>query len=113
MAKRSATATFNELSEVDASGSTAEIYAELRRLTGVPVVALIYRHIATHEGLLPHIWAALQPILKSGVLQDARIYCGLDTADDDNWLCAPAIADRHMTPIFRNSMHFSSRFIFQ
>ena len=71
MAERSATATFNELSEVDASGSTAEIYAELRRLTGVPVVALIYRHIATHEGLLPHIWAALQPILKSGVLQDA------------------------------------------
>ena len=71
MADPVARSTLNELSEVDAAGDIAEIYAELRRLTGVPVVALIFRHLATHERLLAQIWTGLQSVLRSGALQDA------------------------------------------
>jgi hypothetical protein len=65
--------TLKELSEAEAPYRVAEIYAQLRRLTGVPVVALIFRHLATHDGLLDQIWAALRPLLTTGVLQDAAV----------------------------------------
>lgn len=73
MADRVATATLNELPEAEASGRIAEIYAELRRLTGVPVVALIFRYLATHEGLLDNIWTALHSLLQSGALQGTAV----------------------------------------
>jgi hypothetical protein len=62
--------TLEEIAVADASGRIAEIYAELRHLTGVPVVALIFRHLATHDGLLGRTWAALGPLLATGLLQD-------------------------------------------
>ena len=33
---------------------------------GVPVVALIFRRLATHVGLLDHIWLAVRPLLAGG-----------------------------------------------
>jgi len=60
----------SEVSETDATAEIRQIYASLRHLTGVPVVALIFRHLATYEGLLPHIWSKLQPTFRSGVLQE-------------------------------------------
>ena len=62
--------TLPELPEASATGSLAAIYAELRALTGTPVVALIFRHLATHPGLLEEIWASLRPLMTSGVLQE-------------------------------------------
>ena len=98
--------TLEELSEADASGRVAEIYAELRRLSGVPVVALIFRHLATHEGLLDQIWAALRPLLTTGVLQDAaarvvdeNIPADLIPPIDANVRCALGFDGVRMTPV--------------
>jgi len=59
-----------ELSERDAAGEKAAIYAEMRRLGGVPMVALIFRHLATLPGGLEWMWAAVGPAWRSGRLQE-------------------------------------------
>jgi hypothetical protein len=61
---------FPELAERDATGSTAEIYAEIRRLGGVPMVALIFRHFATLPGALEWMWEALGPAWRRGEIQE-------------------------------------------
>lgn len=58
-----------ELPEARASGAARRIYGEIRRLSGVPMVALIYRHLATIPGALEWSWALLEPLLRSGALQ--------------------------------------------
>jgi hypothetical protein len=65
--------TLAELSEADASGEKREIYAQLRRLSGVPMVALIFRHLATHPGLLEQTWKSIEPVLRNGMLQEAAL----------------------------------------
>jgi hypothetical protein len=60
-----------ELAEADAPQSVAAIYAELRRLSGVPMVALIFRHLATHPGALDDAWRSLRPAFESGRIQSA------------------------------------------
>lgn len=58
-----------EQSESDASPETLAIYAELRKLCGIPTVPLFYRHLATIPGALEWAWAALAPVLRAGILQ--------------------------------------------
>lgn len=64
-------ATLPERSEAEASGEIAVIYGELKTFARVPFVALLYRHLATREGVLPWLWAGLRPILASGAVSDA------------------------------------------
>lgn len=59
-----------ELLEKDASPEIRSVYEEIRQLTGVPMVALIWRHLATIPGVLPDAWSSLAPILRSGLLQE-------------------------------------------
>ncbi|HVF64229.1 MAG TPA: hypothetical protein VNE58_09570 [Casimicrobiaceae bacterium] len=59
-----------ELAERDATGERAAIYAELKRLGGVPMVALIFRHLATLPGALEWTWGAIGPAWRSGRLQE-------------------------------------------
>lgn len=59
-----------ELPEAEAEGRTAHIYKELKTLSGVPMVALIYRHLATIPGALEWTWATLYPALATGTLQE-------------------------------------------
>lgn len=59
-----------ELPEADAPPDIRGIYEEIRHLTGVPMVALIWRHLATLPGVLPDAWSSLAPVLRSGVLQE-------------------------------------------
>jgi hypothetical protein len=59
-----------ELPERDATGATREIYGELKRLGGVPMVALIFRHLATQPGALEWAWTAIGPAMASGRLQE-------------------------------------------
>lgn len=59
-----------ELAERAATGEKARIYAEIRRLGGVPMVALVFRHLATLPGALEWMWAALGPAWRSGELQE-------------------------------------------
>ena len=60
-----------ETAEHDARGKTAAIYTELKRLGGVPMVALIFRHLATIPGGLEWAWEAIGPAWSEGRLQEA------------------------------------------
>ncbi len=60
-----------ELAERDAPAEIATIYADIRRLSGVPMVALIWRHLATRPGVLPQIWGSLAPLMATGNVQEA------------------------------------------
>ena len=59
-----------ELSECDATGEKAAIYAEMKRLGGVPMVALIFRHLATLPSGIEWVWSAIGPAWKAGRLQE-------------------------------------------
>jgi hypothetical protein len=60
-----------EVAEHDAEGSTADIYADIRRVLGLPVVNLIYRHLAVEPARLAGVWQALRPNLSSRAADDA------------------------------------------
>lgn len=56
--------------QVDAArGEIARIYGEIRRLTGGPLVAFVYRHLATLPGALEALWRSVAPLLEKGELQ--------------------------------------------
>ncbi len=59
-----------EVAEAEADPTIAGIYAEIRRWSGVPMVALIFRHLATHDGVLPEAWQAVRPLFRSGMIQE-------------------------------------------
>ena len=60
-----------ELPEQEAGGEIKAIYQEIRSCCRVPMVALIYRHLATHDGLLEWSWRVLAPAMRSGALSAA------------------------------------------
>lgn len=62
-------ALLEELPEAHATGELRRIYGEIRRLSGVPIVALIYRHLATLPGVLEWSWGLLEPAMRAGDLQ--------------------------------------------
>lgn len=64
-------ATLPELSEGAAQGEIAVIYGELKTFARVPFVALLYRHLATCDEVLPWLWQGLRPSFASGALTDA------------------------------------------
>jgi hypothetical protein len=68
------------ISEPDATGETAVLYADIRATLGVPVVNLIWRHLATFPGALPWAWEALKPLYASGAVaaQAAALRDGLE-----------------------------------
>jgi hypothetical protein len=57
-----------ELPEARASGEIRRIYGEIRRWSAVPMVALIYRHLATMPGVLEWAWSVIRPAMESGEL---------------------------------------------
>ena len=54
-----------EVAESDARDTVAATYAEIRATLGLPVVNLVYRHLATTPGRLEGLWAALVPCLRT------------------------------------------------
>ena len=54
------------IGEADATGEIAELYADIRATLGVPVVNLIWRHLATIPGGLPFAWQTVRPLYASG-----------------------------------------------
>jgi len=60
-----------ELSEQDAGSEIKAIYGEIKVCCHVPMVALIYRHLATHDGVLEWSWRVLAPAMRSGALSAA------------------------------------------
>lgn len=52
-----------EVREADASPDVSAIYGELRQAYGLPLVNLIWRHLAALEGALPWAWETVRPAL--------------------------------------------------
>jgi hypothetical protein len=71
------------VSERDARGEVADLYAEIRATLGLPVVNLIWRHFATVDGGLAWAWTRLRPLYASGAAQlaGARLVAQLDLPD--------------------------------
>ncbi len=67
-----------EVAERDAPPKIAAIYDEMRRFTRLPLVNLIYRHLATIPGALPWAWGLLRPAFADGSLEAAagRVQAG-------------------------------------
>jgi hypothetical protein len=61
-----------EVRESEAPPAVAATYAALREATGVPLVNLIWRHLASLDGALPWAWATIAPALRSGLVAGAR-----------------------------------------
>lgn len=60
-----------ELSEHDATGEIARIYAEIRETCAVPYVSTLQRHLATRPGWLEWTWAAARPAFLDGTAPNA------------------------------------------
>lgn len=56
------------ITEAEATGETAALYADIRATLGVPVVNLIWRHLAVFPGALDWAWQALKPAYESGAV---------------------------------------------
>jgi hypothetical protein len=64
---------FPAVPEASATGETAELFADIRATVGVRVVNLVWRHLATMEGVLPWAWAAVKPLYVQGIADRAAI----------------------------------------
>jgi hypothetical protein len=87
------TPRLSELAESDATGETQDIFQQIRMLSGVPMVALIYRHMATLPGVLEWAWQILSPVMVTGRLQEAAWHIA-DTVTLPAVLPIPLLARR-------------------
>ncbi len=67
------------ITEAEATGQMADLYADIRATLGVPVVNLMWRHLAVFPGALPWAWQSLKPLYASGAVtaQAAALRSGL------------------------------------
>ena len=56
------------IAESEATGDIAELYSDIRATLGVPVVNLIWRHLATFPGALSWAWNSLKPVYDDGTV---------------------------------------------
>lgn len=56
------------IAETAATGETAALFADIRKVYGVSVVNLIWRHLATIDGALAHVWGAVRPLYADGTI---------------------------------------------
>lgn len=81
-----------EIEEKNATGEIAEIFAEVRRLWGVPYVSAIHRHLATRAGVLEWAWEAVGLAFRDGRAQEA------------GWRCAHGLALTPLDPVSRDAL---------
>ncbi|MBS0223703.1 MAG: hypothetical protein JSR91_23495 [Proteobacteria bacterium] len=64
---------FPAITEVEATGATAELFSDIRVTVGVKVVNLVWRHLATIDGALSWAWATVKPLYARGMVDQAAI----------------------------------------
>ena len=64
--------TFPEVHPLNASPEIAAIYADIRAVSGLAMVNLIWRHFATLPNILEWAWKGVRPIVGSQELVEAR-----------------------------------------
>jgi len=61
--------TLPAISESEASGEIAELYADIRETLNVSAINYVWRHIATIDGGLRWAWDAAKPMFVSGLVE--------------------------------------------
>ena len=61
------------ITERDATGEIAELYADIRSTLGVPLVNLIWRNLATMPGALAWAWLSVKPLYETGQIQNEAV----------------------------------------
>jgi hypothetical protein len=61
------------ITENDAAGEVAELYADIRETLGIPLVNLIWRNLATMPGALAWAWSSVRPLYESGLIQNEAL----------------------------------------
>ena len=56
------------VTEAEATGEVAALFADIRAVYGVSVVNLVWRHLATMPGALAHVWGAVRPLYVDGTV---------------------------------------------
>ena len=56
------------VTEQNAEGQVAEIYQDIRATLGVPVVNLIWRHLATFPGALEWSWTSVKSLYEENII---------------------------------------------
>ncbi|HET9183153.1 MAG TPA: halocarboxylic acid dehydrogenase DehI family protein [Candidatus Angelobacter sp.] len=56
----------NMVSETDAKGETARIFADLKETLGIPHVSMVFRVLASLPRFFPLFWKAARPMLQTG-----------------------------------------------
>ena len=69
-----------EIPESEATGTVRELYDDMKATMNIGMINLIYRRIATADGLLEWVWDAVRPVLASGDVERAALLLesGLD-----------------------------------
>jgi hypothetical protein len=82
------------ISESEATGLIAEIYADIRRVYRVGVVNLIWRHLATIPGGLPWVWSTIRPLYVNGMVgqEAAALRAALSLPELPPWPTAALIS---------------------
>ncbi len=84
---------FAEIAESEATGRTREIYDDFKASIGLPMVNLVYRHMATTPGCLDWAWALLRPLFVGGAI----------AAEAERLVASLALGERR--PITREALH--------
>ncbi len=65
------TPSLPEIKESDATGETAALYDDIRAVIGVPMVNLLFRHMATVPGCLHWAWSTIRPLYINAKIPNA------------------------------------------
>jgi hypothetical protein len=71
-----------EVPEGEADGLVAQLYEDIRRVLGLPLVNLVYRRLAVEPGQLESVWSRLRPNLADQAVDEgAEALVGLASID--------------------------------
>ena len=59
--------------ESDATGDIKNIFDDIKNVTGVDVVNLVWRRLAITQNALPYLWDVLRPAYESGFISHQAV----------------------------------------
>ncbi len=90
-----------QVPESEARDETADIYADIRATLGIPIVNLVWRHLATMGDALPWCWQVARPLYASGLCSAAAeridVQVGLPAIGEITMDAARVDTDQAMT----------------
>jgi hypothetical protein len=93
--------SFSEIIESEAPPEISLVYDELRTAIGIPIVNLIWRHLASLPGVLSWAWTTVRPVTGSALLAEgiSRLEAIALKNVDHSAALFPTISDEAMTVV--------------